>query len=55
MGILFWVIMLMWLLFGYFGVTYEGTYRSRILGGWGLVTFLLFLLLGWKTFGPPLQ
>lgn len=55
-GFLFWLLMLLWLIFGYFGVTYnEGPYRSRILGGWGILSFVLFMLLGWRTFGPPLQ
>ncbi len=43
----FWILMLIWLVVG------PGGYGP----GWGghLVTFLLFLLLGWKVFGAPLN
>lgn len=55
MGILFWVLMLIWLIFGLIGYNYDGPNRGRILGGWGLLTFILFVLVGWKLFGAPLQ
>ncbi len=49
-GILFWVLMLLALIFS--------LWASWPIGlGWGisLMTFLLFSLLGWKVFGPPIQ
>jgi hypothetical protein len=52
MGILFWVIMIVALLFfglGHFGVVAWGFF------GAGLVVFVLLALLGWKVFGPPIQ
>ena len=49
-GLAYWIMMLLWLLLG--------TWRN-----WGdpaavgktCLSFLLFLLLGWKVFGPPLH
>ncbi len=55
MGILFWVIMLLWFLFGLYwqqGDIKEGRYG---LAGGHLLLFVLLFLLGWKVFGPPLQ
>lgn len=54
MGVLFWVLMLLWLLLG---LWWSWPPEGR---GWGpvggnLMLFLLLLLLGWKVFGPPLQ
>lgn len=53
LGLAFWVLMLIWLVFGlawHFGVI--GAHGPL---GSALLLFLLFLLLGWKVFGPPLQ
>jgi hypothetical protein len=53
-GLMFWVLMLIWFVFGllvHFG-TITGPYG---LIGSSLLLFVLFLLLGWKVFGPPLQ
>jgi hypothetical protein len=52
-GLIFWVIMLVWLVFGiaaHFG----------LVGGYGvfgsvILLFILFALLGWQTFGPPIR
>ncbi len=54
-GILFWVIMLFWLLFGLYwnrGDLRGGNYG--VVGG-NLMLFILLALLGWQIFGPPLQ
>jgi hypothetical protein len=54
MGLMFWILMLIWFVFGllvHFAVI-GGIYAS---GGSTVLLFVLFLLLGWKTFGPPLQ
>jgi len=52
MGILFWVLMILWLIFGILS--------GSIGSGWALwgghaLTFVLFALLGWKCFGNPIQ
>ncbi len=54
LGLAYWILMLIWLVFGlvvHFGY---GT------GAWGgtvntVLLFVLFLLLGWKVFGSPLH
>ena len=54
-GILFWVLMILWFLFGLYwnrGDLRGGNYG--VVGG-NLVLFVLLGLLGWKVFGPPLQ
>jgi hypothetical protein len=54
MSLLFWILMLIWLIFGFFqhwGVV-PGSY-----GVWGhsLLLFILLLLLGWQVFGAPIR
>ena len=51
LGFLFWLIMILVALFGLFGYNYEGPYRNRIFGGWGLLVFVLFFIVGWRVFG----
>jgi hypothetical protein len=53
LGLAFWILMLIWLVFGFawhWGVM--GPY-----GPWGfsLLLFILLALLGWHAFGPPLH
>lgn len=48
-GFIFWLLMILWLLFGI-------VWRAEIPGGrvgWagGMFAFILFFLLGWKVFG----
>lgn len=52
-GLLYWILMLVWLLFGFW---YEPSPASRWrpLGGHLLLWFLLFLI-GWKIFGFPIK
>lgn len=53
LGLCYWILMLIWFVFGlilHFGYA----------PGWGLAVntmllFVLFLLLGWQVFGPPLH
>lgn len=54
-GILFWVLMILWLVIGMGAVWYDGPYRRPALTGGSLLLFALLLLLGWAIFGPPLQ
>jgi hypothetical protein len=54
LGLAFWVIMLIWFVFGlavHFAFV-AGTYG--VIGG-TLLLFVLFVLLGWQVFGPPLR
>jgi hypothetical protein len=53
-GLIFWVLMLIWFVFSLavFGGFIVGTYA---LGGGALLHFILFLLLGWAVYGPPIQ
>jgi len=51
-GLIFWILMLLWLVFWFWD------WRSPT--GWGpvgntLLLFILFLLLGWRVFGPPVH
>jgi hypothetical protein len=54
LGLCFWIIMLIWFVFGlaiHFAFV-AGTYGA--IGG-TLLLFILFLILGWQVFGPPLR
>ena len=53
LGLCYWILMLIWLVWGlltHFG--YTGPYSAGINV---VLLFILFLLLGWQTFGPPLH
>lgn len=56
-GLLFWILFVLAILFGGFGVyhTYHGGFEAY--GGWGLsvLELVLFYLLGSKVFGPALK
>jgi hypothetical protein len=53
-GLIFWILMLLWLVFGIWGY-----WQSNPPGWWfagnSVFLFILFLLLGWKTFGAPVH
>jgi hypothetical protein len=52
-GLLFWILMLLYLLFsGWMG---WGPNGDRRWFGFGVIGFLLFLVLGWAVFGQPLK
>lgn len=54
-GIAYWVLMLIWLVLGVIGTRgSDGKWAWFSAGGIGL-QFVLFVLVGWKLFGPPLQ
>ncbi len=56
-GILFWILMILWLLFGlwsYWPNSSGGMVAYGPVGG-SLLLFVLLGLLGWMVFGPPLQ
>jgi hypothetical protein len=53
LGLAFWILMLIWFVFGLFAHFYSvgpyGTVFSSVL------LFVLFALLGWQLFGAPLH
>jgi hypothetical protein len=54
LGLAFWILMLIWFVFGiltHYGMV-PGTYGPL---GNTLLLFVLFLLLGWKVFGAPIH
>jgi hypothetical protein len=53
-GLLFWIIMIAWLLFGLwaFWPSSGGTYRPL---GFNAMLFILLGLLGWQSFGQPVK
>lgn len=52
----YWILMLLWLVFGLWSNwPAPGTANGfRPMGG-TLMLFILLVLLGWKTFGPPIH
>lgn len=50
LGLMFWIIMLLWLVFGLWH-----RWPNYMLIGGDLILFILLLLLGWKAFGPPIH
>jgi hypothetical protein len=50
LGAAFWVLMLLWLIFGTWS-----TWPNRTLVGGNLLIFFLFGILGWHAFGPPIH
>jgi len=53
LGLAFWIIMLIWLVFG--GLLHFGMVTAAWAGISTLLLFVLFGLLGWQIFGPPLH
>jgi hypothetical protein len=54
-GILFWLILILWFLFGlYWNWPREGGAPVGFLGS-QIMFLILFGLIGWKLFGPVLQ
>jgi hypothetical protein len=53
LGLAFWVIMIVWLVFGL--LVHFGMVGGIYAGGSTLLLFVLFMLLGWPVFGPPLR
>ena len=55
MSILYWVLMIIWLIFGMWaGYTPGQPYPYRSWGG-NLLIFILMGILGYKVFGGPIQ
>ena len=55
LGLMFWIIMFLWLILGFW--LYWPGRPTQPYGAVGntLMLFILFLLLGWRVFGAPLQ
>ncbi len=55
-GLIFWVLMLIWFVFGVLGFSgMAGAYQHVVAGGSFVLDFILFLLLGWQVYGPPVH
>lgn len=54
-GILFWVLMILWLISGLWWNKDDFQAGRYGLFGSNLLLFILLGLLGWRAFGPPLQ
>ena len=52
-GLIFWILMLLWLVYGVWG--YWAGPQPYYWHGHGVLLFILFLLLGWKIFGAPVH
>jgi hypothetical protein len=57
MGLIYWVLMLIWLVFG---IIWAGRFATGQIAQYPptvntILLFILFLLLGWKVFGRPVQ
>jgi len=53
--LLFWILMLLWLVFGLWSGYIPGQpYTIRSWGG-NVLLFLLFLIIGWQVFGAPVK
>lgn len=54
-GILFWILMLLWLIFGFYlnwNVIQGGAYG---IAGFNILLFILLGVLGWQVFGSPVK
>lgn len=54
-GILFWMIMILWFLFGLYWHSEEAKTKGYGVYGGSLLLFVVLGLLGWRVFGPVLQ
>lgn len=54
-GLIFWVLMLLWLVYGVYWGRADWAARNFAPLGGSLLLFILLLLLGWATFGAPVR
>lgn len=52
-GVWFWILMVLWLLLGVYWSWRPP--EPRWTGGWLLLPFVLFALIGWAVFGTPVK
>jgi hypothetical protein len=55
LAILFWVLMIIWLIFGFWREYIPGQPYPINRAGGHILTFILFAIIGWKVFGPVIQ
>jgi len=53
LGILFWVLMIIWLVFGYWSNLPQSPPWSRF--GGSILIFVLMAIIGWQVFGPAIK
>lgn len=53
-GIVYWIIILLWLIFGLWQSWPTPGTKPWTMGG-NIVLFILLVLLGWRVFGPPIH
>lgn len=53
-GLLFWILMILWFIFG-LGLLFWPRNEAYYRAGPMLLEFVLFVILGWATFGPPVK
>lgn len=54
-GLLFWILMILWFLFGLYGNREQFMSGNYGLLGGNLLLFVLLFLLGWRAFGFVIQ
>lgn len=54
-GLLFWILMLFWLVYGFFYNSSPTTFGAYGWAGHSLLLFVLLLLLGWSVYGAPIR
>lgn len=54
LGLCYWVLMLVWLVFGVWSTWPVNGPNARPLAG-TVMLFVLLVLLGWRSFGPPIR
>jgi len=54
-GVLFWLLMILWLLFGLYWNRSDIRGGNYGIAGGNMMLFILLLILGWKVFGSPIQ
>jgi hypothetical protein len=55
LAVLFWVLMIIWLVFGFWSRYVPGQpYTVKEWGG-NILGFILFVILGWAVFGGPVK
>ncbi len=54
-GFLFWLLMILWLVFGLWGRWPNSGAPPFVMIGGSVLEFILFFLVGWKVFGFVIQ
>lgn len=54
-ALVYWILMLIWLVFGFWAGRAPGAPVSYRAWGGNVLLFILLIILGWKAFGPPVH